>query len=302
MGLKEVCMYILPKPIYVWVRSVHTCIYRWYIKHYYRNLHDINGNSCEPNRVHLDYWCGELNIGDQLAPVIFQYVTEKKGINSNIRTKEIKHLLTIGSLLDGNHADAVVWGSGVLGIEGLRRLAERKGYMKYDIRAVRGPISKEIMESMGYTCPAVYGDPGVLMALIYKPVIMKNKKYKISVIYSHNTPEKEKKEGYHIIDIRTTDYKQVIDEITASERIISEALHGMILAETYGTPAVFLRRRGAPGFPLKYYDWYYSTERYTVKTAATVEEAIMMEPMPLPELSKMREQLLKVFPADIFMQ
>lgn len=302
MKVKKLCEDILPEPLYMLIRNVHTNIYKCYVKYCYRNLHDINGKLCEANKVHLEYWNGAPNIGDQLAPVIFRYVMKAKELNPNVKVQKIRHLLTIGSLLDGNHADAVVWGSGILGIEGIRRLADRKKYMKYDIRAVRGPISREILESMGYICPQIYGDPGILMPLIYDPKIKSDKKYRVSVIYSYSTPEKEKTKEYHTIDIRTSDYEKVIDEIIASEQIISESLHGIILAETYGIPAILLRKKGVDAFPLKYYDWYYSTKRYTVKTAATIEEAMGAEPMPLPELSGMRQQLLDCFPMDIFIK
>ncbi len=51
---------------------------------------------------------------------------------------------------------------------------------------------------------------------------------------------------------------------------------------------------------IKYYDWYYSTNRWNVKMARTIEEAIEMEPMPLPELKNMRETLMNAFPFDLW--
>ena len=64
-------------------------------------------------------------------------------------------------------------------------------------------------------------------------------------------------------------------------------------------PAVFLAK-GREDEMLKYYDWYYSTGRYNVKMAFSIEEAIDMEPMELPNLKGMQERLLKVFPYDLW--
>lgn len=52
---------------------------------------------------------------------------------------------------------------------------------------------------------------------------------------------------------------------------------------------------------LKYYDYYWSTERYSVKVANNVEEAIEMTPMKLPSdeiYRRIRNDLIKVFPTD----
>ncbi|MDO4556419.1 MAG: hypothetical protein Q4B70_14965, partial [Lachnospiraceae bacterium] len=51
---------------------------------------------------------------------------------------------------------------------------------------------------------------------------------------------------------------------------------------------------------IKYYDWYYSTNRWSVKMARTIEEAMAMEPMDLPDLTEMRRNLIQAFPYDLW--
>ena len=53
---------------------------------------------------------------------------------------------------------------------------------------------------------------------------------------------------------------------------------------------------------MKYYDWYFSTGRMCVKIARTMEEAIEMEPMSLPDLTGLREKLMAAFPYDLWEQ
>lgn len=83
------------------------------------------------------------------------------------------------------------------------------------------------------------------------------------------------------------------------DKILSASLHGIILAESYNIPAVFIND-GVNDQIMKYIDWYYSTNRFDFRSAATVEQAIQIEPMELPNLDKMRENLLKTFPIDLW--
>ena len=106
-------------------------------------------------------------------------------------------------------------------------------------------------------------------------------------------------EEFHIIDVASFDYKKFIDEIVASEMVISSSLHGIIVAETYGVPALFLNN-GVWDQSIKYLDWYYSTGRYNVKMISSVEEIEHVMPMKLPELDFMRRQIQECFPYDLW--
>ena len=105
-------------------------------------------------------------------------------------------------------------------------------------------------------------------------------------------------EGYEYVDILTADYRSFIDRIVKSGRVISSSLHGIILAEAYGVPAVLLNYQEID--LLKYYDYYYSTGRRNVKVASSIKEALETEPMELPDLSDMQKNLLDSFPYDLF--
>lgn len=99
--------------------------------------------------------------------------------------------------------------------------------------------------------------------------------------------------------MNTNDYKSVIDEIVSSEIVYTSSLHGIILAESYGVPSVFFRSLSRK-CDFKYLDYYYSTGRTNIKIAESFEEALTMEPLPLPDLSGLRKGLLESFPYDLW--
>lgn len=91
----------------------------------------------------------------------------------------------------------------------------------------------------------------------------------------------------------------MIDEIVSSEIVYTSSLHGIILAEAYGVPAVFFRGLNKR-IDFKYLDYYFSTGRRDIVIAETFEEAKKMKPLPLPDLSKLRQGLLDSFPYDLW--
>ena len=132
------------------------------------------------------------------------------------------------------------------------------------------------------------------MPYIYKPENLQ-KKYEISLI-THFSDD-SLYDNYNRINMSTTDYKFVINEIVKSKLVISSSLHGIILAETYGIPAILLN---SGGDLFKYMDWYESTGRNDVKVVDNIEKALNMEPMRLPKLEEMQEKVLKAFPKDLW--
>lgn len=264
----------------------------------FRNSFTYNGKFAFRKRITLEYWTDKVNLGDLLSPIVVNYVLGLKKLNLLSRTKKKTHLMAIGSILGMGVFDSVIWGSGCHTYSSVAAIFIKKNKHSFDIRAVRGPISRQILLQAGYSCPSIYGDPGILMPLVYQP---KNiiKKYDISIIPHYLY--KDIDYGLHKIDIQTVDYKKFIDEVCSSKKIISSSLHGLILAESYGIPCVLLLS-GMENSLLKYYDYYLSTERYSFSIAMSVEEALTLEPMQIPvkKIEKMRTELINSFPYDIW--
>ncbi len=244
------------------------------------------------DEVNLHYWSpnGEMeNLGDYLSEIVVgHYADLHKKIEGGYR-----HLYAIGSIMGFGCQDAVVWGSGLL--MDYRLYISRIKMAKLDVRCVRGPRTREVLVSNGIKCPEIYGDPAVLMPEIYSS--QATKKHKCTLI-THFAKENLNYGEYNRISMLTTDYKSVIDEIVASELIVSSSLHGIILAETYGVPAILLADASVNMF--KYEDYYYSTGRKNIICAGSVEEALKLKPLPLPDLRAMREKVKSVFPYDLW--
>ena len=201
-----------------------------------------------------------------------------------------RHLYAIGSIIDGGYQDAVVWGSGLL--RGKDHYWWRR-LRKLDLRAVRGPLTRQALLNNGYSCPEVYGDPAILMPLFYRPAdTRKRYAYRVvpHMVYGSTYP--------NFLSPHTASWKDFIDGLVQSELVISSSLHGIILAEAYGIPAILLNDHDMNLF--KYRDYYYATGRYEIPVAHSVEEALKLRPAPLPDLHTLREGLLASFPAELW--
>ena len=234
------------------------------------------------------------NLGDYLAIPIYDYMTKRFGLNPNQSMKKTIHLYTIGSLVLLGHQDAVIWGSGILISEPEGFQWKRNKYRKLDIRCVRGPETKRRLAENGYdVSKCLMGDPGVLMPLIYQPKEGEKKDY--SVILHMAVDETVNNQ----IDILTDDWQKTIDEIYNSKLIISSSLHGIILAEAYGVPAILLDKMEFPDL-FKYNDYYYSTGRKEYPVCKSVEEALQLPIPKVPDLSQLQKNLLDSFPTDLW--
>lgn len=255
------------------------------------------------NKVTLNYFYEDTpNLGDCLSPIVVEYMLQKRGLSLDTPTKKTKHLYAIGSILFFGHQNATVWGSGSLTKLGspYRSLLHTRLFRKLDIRCVRGPLSATILRERGFKCPDIYGDPGCLMPLIYSPKIEKQIDYLVIPHISNETDLFENVPAKNIISMNTEDYKQVIDKICSAKRVISSSLHGIILAEAYGVPAVFYNDRNSY-FDFKYVDWYQSTGRTNWPVTTNLEEAINMPLNNSPlDLSSMQKQLIDSFPYDLW--
>lgn len=289
----------------------------WMVMRIQRSNYDIHGRIAKKKSVNIEY-CDLENIGDALAPIVVKYMLDRKNIDPDKPINKTKHLVTIGSIIGWGLYDHTVWGSGILREFYIQNMRKRKRIykIKYDIRAVRGPITRMILLALGEECPAIYGDPAILMPEIYVPD-RTSVKYETSLILHHRTKinnteatdenkyqinldEFEKLTGNHlnIISPKTNDYKLFIDEIVSSKLIISSSLHGIILAESYGIPSIFLNW-GVADQQIKFLDWYLSTNRMPY-AARSLDEAVKMQHPKVPDLSYMKQQLISAFPYDLW--
>lgn len=184
------------------------------------------------------------NLGDELNYYLISELSGKRIYNLiNLYVGKVPNYCCIGSIVDSmSNKYSYIWGTGAM-------LEDRKMRCKpFKVCAVRGPLTRQYLLAQGVDCPAVYGDPALLLPLIYKPV--RTKKYKIGIIPHFCDFENplvpglaQRMDSTEITVIRMggyADWHDVIDEINECEFIVSSSLHGLILSDAYGVPNVWV--------------------------------------------------------------
>jgi pyruvyltransferase len=208
------------------------------------------------------------NVGDSLQiPIVGHFLN----VNINpVGKDEGKKLMVIGSELHRARKGDVIWGQGI-------RKTIHRTLRGVKVLAVRGVLAHEYIH--GVKIPDVYGDPALLMPLIYNPET--EKKHKIGII-PHFSDKDNHPDG-HVIHV-SLHWRDFIKEILSCERIISSSLHGIILAEAYGIPAEWAIFGNTWKWRLKYFDYLTGTGR---------EIQYPGELPPIPDLKAVQKRLIK---------
>ncbi|NVK30077.1 MAG: polysaccharide pyruvyl transferase family protein [Gammaproteobacteria bacterium] len=205
-------------------------------------------------------WVREKNFGDVLNPILIEGLTGKKVDHVVPIYYEEQYVSAIGSILDRSRKNTVVWGSGFIKESSSIRERPRK------ICAVRGPETRRKLIEMGIDCPEIYGDPALLLPLVYSPSV--DKKYKIGIVAHYVDLGNEwlrkytKSAEVKIINPINADPLQVVNQILACEYIISSSLHGLIVADAYGVPNRWIELSNRViGEGFKFRDYFASVSR-----------------------------------------
>lgn len=192
------------------------------------------------------WWDRVSNFGDVLGPSLVSKVLNKRPVNSRNYDRVGTTLFSVGSIVAMiNRDNAAIWGSGLLKpltdseIMKLRRLSE------VEVLAVRGLYTElELKAKLGWRVPAIYGDPALLLPR-YKNV-SKNSLDRISVVLHWEHVKHAGLDAGHeasdlcFVDVRDN-HETVVDQIASSQVCISTSLHGVIVAQAYGVPWVWLQ-------------------------------------------------------------
>jgi len=166
--------------------------------------------------------------------------------------------LVIGSTINLlTKSSSIIWGAGCISNKIPIPAVPQK------VLAVRGPLTRNYLLSIGIECPDVYGDPALLIPRYYRPTIVK--RYKLGLINHVSTSPLYLPGAKMISMAKYENWHQVIDQILACEVIASSSLHGLIMAEAYGIPNVWLAAPGLIGGTFKFYDFYASLGVMNIK-------------------------------------
>lgn len=215
-------------------------------------------------RIRLYWWQekrenGKENYGDLMSKYLAEKISNKKVHTVSHPSKRLyrlvfKHYISIGSIISSANQNSIVWGSGII--------KKNDNIRDAKFLAVRGPKTRARILEKGYSCPEVYGDPALLMPNYFKPKT--DKKFKIGIIphyvdYQAIHKFFSKDLSIKVIDLLTYDVEQTTKEILECERIVSSSLHGVIVAQSYKIPALWLKFSDKlSGDNIKFYDYFES--------------------------------------------
>jgi pyruvyltransferase len=235
------------------------------------------------------------NFGDELSPVLVRYLLESTHRQrvQNLKPVAGKKLFAVGSILHFAKNGDVIWGSGVNGKVGV----DMHRFRSLDVRAVRGPKTREFLAKRGIFCPEVFGDPALLLPqYIPKESILKGDMRDYIVIPNYNDLPLFTHEKHIVSPLQPL--SRVLKAIVNSRLVVSSSLHGVVLAEAYGIPAVLLLPAGHGESIFKYKDYYLGTGRNQFPVAKTIAEARSIKPAPPPIFRS--QALIDAFPIDFF--
>ena len=167
--------------------------------------------------------------------------------------------LIIGSTITMlTNEKSIIWGAGV--IDPTRPLLHKP----QKVLAVRGPLTRKYLLENEVNCPSIYGDPALLLPKVYSPKV--EKKYKLGIIPHYDDYDNQLlnslKEDKTILFIKMegyTDWLDIIDQILSCEMVASSSLHGLIVAEAYSVPNLWIEISGQlMGGRFKFQDFFSS--------------------------------------------
>lgn len=232
-----------------------------------------------------DHSAGHPNVGDELTPYILSKVL---GDPVEFAHADVADCFCVGSICPTYQDDELVSKRAtplkIIG-SGLMYPVPAMAHPMIDYRLVRGYLTQMCLPGYGEGVPV--GDPGLLMSRVYP--LGPTGEIEIGVIPHHgafddfgscNLPRECLESAVTFIDPRTDDVEDFCRQIVRCKRVLSQSLHGLVLAKSYGIEAEWW---GKPlsienGGKWKFYD-YQSAFRplhpnQYGKTLATVQNDI----------------------------
>lgn len=220
------------------------------------------------------YWWRAVNFGDTLTPIILEHFLKEK-IEFTPKP-EAGRIVGVGSIAHHAGPGDIVFGSGS------NRPGRAIDGSNITFLAVRGPLTRSQVKNG--LVPEIYGDPAILLPLIYHPE--RPKKYRRGILphYVDKPTAPKPGPGEILLDIQK-DWKELIDDLLECESIISSSLHGIIAAEAYGIPAEWaVWGSKIIGGEYKFHDYLLGTGRKAQDPGPFP---------PIPDLKGRQDQLIK---------
>lgn len=204
------------------------------------------------------------NFGDELSKFITQCLINKEKYILVFNQKRCQsNIVCIGSYIHAAVEGSYIFGSGIRIPNGSNKCKRLK------VCAIRGPKSKHYLETVKHIdVPSVFGDPALLMPMFYTPEKIIECDGKIGVVPHMSNLEKytwvldSKK---YVLISPLDEWKSVINKISSCKWIVSSSLHGLICADAYGIPNIWLDEFKLSEGTFKFHDYFMSQKRKIIK-------------------------------------
>ena len=242
------------------------------------------------------------NFGDWIGPLIFARRRGRPPLHYRFkRQRSGGAYVTAGSIMRyiKTPDTAVVWGTGIISRTDLFERPKA-------IHAVRGPLTRERCRELGYPCPEVYGDPGILLPeVLGTPSVEITHRLGIIPHYVHFEEATALFAGLpvRIIDVLRP-VADVVRDILSCEATLSSSLHGLIVSHTYGRPSAWVTfANPLNGDGVKFQDYYLAGGITDPPAPARMSRAVdasdlarLVQAAPVPQVDRLKEILKKSCP------
>lgn len=255
-----------------------------------------------PNSIPIWRYHSTPNVGDSLNDTLLPAISSRPVFIA--KSEAIPHLRAIGSILDYATPRSITWGSGLI-----QPSAPKHDLAPHNIKAVRGHLTRQIVEEAIGAKSLALGDPAVLTGKYIK--VNAEKKYDLGIVPHYVDAEQilRIKEAFppwvHVLNVHLSPV-EFITSLNRCKYILSSSLHGLILSDAYCIPNAWVRFAGElKGGDFKFLD-YYSTTNTPNKKCQQIHDpeniakdfSAIKGLMSVSEYSESEVALISSFPKD----
>ncbi len=249
------------------------------------------------------------NVGDVISHYLYERISGKKAplnVGYVNRFRQPNFMIT-GSILQFADEESVIWGTGFakaglgIGNKGWSSLKIKENKEKpRKICAVRGPLTRQCLMKKNIPCPAVFGDPALLMPNFYNPPVPV-KKYRLGVVAHFSY-----RESPNFFDLRNQSDvffisvfdppEKFVDQMLACKFIASSSLHGLILADAYKLPSIWIQPadKACVDTSFKFIDYMSTTDSIQKEPLILTQETTQKDIVSFCRLRKSKVDLLEL--------
>ncbi len=202
------------------------------------------------DRVPLWWHVGRPNFGDDINPSYFEKISGR-GMRFAADRRQL-HILGVGSILEMANAWSIVCGSGFL------TRPRRPPPLPAALVAVRGELSRAAFD---HADDVLVGDPLVLVDAFIGRVEKRHSVGLVPHVRSIDEWRARNTRGIHLVD-PAGDPWEVVRDIASCDVVVSQSLHGLVVADALGVPNVWVASTDAKtGGPFKFEDYFSTLDR-----------------------------------------